>query len=58
MNYQDYLKDANKAVEEAFQKIVKRSEREYWEELQSQNWHTQLDQDEAAVQDFLTLGDR
>ena len=58
MNYQDYLKDANKAVEDAFQKIVKRSEREYWEELQSQNWHTQLDQDEAAVQDFLTLGER
>ena len=38
--------------------IKQELDRDWWLNFQQQNWHEQLDQDEAAVQDFLTLGER
>ena len=46
------------SVDAEFRNIIRESERQYWQDLESQNWMNQLDQDEQAVQDFLNLGDR
>jgi len=72
MNYQDYLKDANKVAKEAFEKlcgksvedvfrsVVHEAERPYFEKIEQDNAMNQsfLDQDEEAIRDFLTLGER
>ena len=55
MNYQDKLKTRVVNEERA---IRQQFERDWWEQFQQQSWHDQLDQDEAAVQDFLELGER
>ena len=54
MNYQDYLKNANRAVDAAFKEIIHEAEKPpYWRNFNSKSWYDKLDQDEQAVQEFL-----
>jgi len=58
MKYKDYLKDANKAVDDAFKEIVREAEAPYWQNFNSKPWYTDLDNDPEAQDYFIKLGDR
>ncbi len=60
MKYEDYLKDAHKAIEDAFKEIIHEAEKPeetpHWQNFNSKPWYTDLDNDPEGQERL--LGDR
>ena len=58
MNWQEFMKNPEKAVDDEFKAIIKEAEAPYWKNFNSTHWSDKLDQDLEAQQDFIELGER